>query len=235
MSVDVLRKYLTALEAERRFNGRAYPEGLEQFPRILPGQGFFPGGDGLWRDPDCEGLRRSSSYAFPAGGIMFLGNDFGTLASFQKLKLHENPPTWRNLRKRLDLAGIPGSLGFYTNGYLGLRSDRSALAHPIDHPGYRALCTEYLMHQIRTQMPRLIVVLGSRPAGLLGPLIGLSDLQIGQAQLGRFEEKSLWILPVSHPYSDLRKSPVQLAEEGVRLATAWSKAQPAIFVAAAPA
>lgn len=225
MSVEVLRKKLADLEAEGRFGGRAYPEGLEPFPHVLPGQGFFPGGDGLWRDPQPEALRRASPYAFPVGGIMFLGNDFGSLAGFGRLKLHENPPTWRHMRERIDSAGLPGSLGFYTNAYLGLRSDRSALADPIDHPGYRALCAEYLAFQIRTQMPRLIVVFGDRATGLLSPLTGASVLRIGQADSARFEGKSVWVLAVSHPYSDLSKSADQRAEEGRRLAAAWLNAQ----------
>lgn len=225
MTVDALRSHLTALELAARFDGRAYPEGLEPVPRALVGQGFFPGGDGLWRDADPEALRRPSPYTFPVGGIMFLGNDFGTLARFPKSGLYENVPTWRWLRERLDHAGLPGWLGFYTNAYLGLRSDRSALAHPMDHPGYRAACAEYLAVQLRIQMPKLVVVLGGRPAGLLGPLIGLSDMQIGQVQPGRFEEKCLWVLSVSHPYSDLGKSPVQRAAEGALLKRSWSEAQ----------
>ncbi len=225
MSVDLLRSHLTALEAEGRFGGRAYPEGQEPFPRTLVGQGFFPGGDGLWRDPDPVALRQPSPYAFPVRGIMFLGHDFGTLKTFRTRKLHENPITWRCLRQRLGRAGIPGWLGFYTNAYLGLRSDRPALADPMDHPGYSAACAEYLAFQIRTQRPKLIVVLGPKPAGLLGPLIGLPQLQIRLAQPGRFGEKSLWVLRVDHPFSDLGKSPAQREAEGALLAKAWSKAQ----------
>ena len=112
MSSDVLRKHLNAIEAEKRFNGKAYPEGLEPFPRTLVGQGFFPGGDGLWRDADQSSLREPSRYAFPYCGIMFLGNDFGTLESFQKLQLHENPPTWWRLRQRLELHKFPERLAF---------------------------------------------------------------------------------------------------------------------------
>ncbi len=224
MSVDYLRHHLNALEAEGRFGGRAYPEGLERFPRTLVGQGFFPGGDGLWRDVGPTTLRQPSPYAFPTGGIMFLGNDFGTLESFQRLNLHENPPTWRWLRQRLDHARIPGWLGFYTNAYLGLRTDRAALAHPVDHPGYSAACAEYLALQIRTQMPKLIVVLGERPARLLGPLVGLKNFEIGAAKPGHFDATSILTLRVSHPYSDVGKSSVQRAEEGMLLAKAWGKA-----------
>jgi hypothetical protein len=64
------------MEEEKRFNGKAYPEGMSVFPFRLAGQGFFPGGDGLWRD-DTQ-LAASSPGLVSVGGIMFLGNDFGT-------------------------------------------------------------------------------------------------------------------------------------------------------------
>ncbi|MDR3525600.1 MAG: hypothetical protein P4L66_16030 [Acetobacteraceae bacterium] len=221
MSIGILLSRLTTLEAEGRFGGRAYPEGLEPFPRTLTGQGFFPGGDGLWRDDNQLALRQPSPFAFPSGEIMFLGNDFGSLAGFQRLRLHENPPTWRWLRQRLKHAEIPGHLGFYTNAYLGLRSDRSALAHPMNNPSYNSLCAEYLAFQIRTLLPRLIVVLGSRPAGLLGDLLRLPKLHVGQEEQVSFEEKPLCILPTSHPYSDLGKLPDQRLAEGALLQKAW--------------
>ena len=225
MSSDLLRKQLNAMEAEKRFNDKAYPKGLARFPRTLVGQGFFPGGDGLWRNADQSSLRQPSRHAFPYRGIMFLGNDFDTLASFQKLRLHENPPTWWRLRQRLESADTPGEIGFYTNAYLGLRSDRSALAHPIDHTTFNAFCAEYLALQIRAQTPRLVVVFGPRPARLLCPLIGLSDLQTEHMQLGHFEESSIWALLVSHPYSDLSKSPAQRVADGLLLGKAWRQAQ----------
>ena len=221
MSVEALFARLAAFEAEGRFGGRAYPEGMEPFPRTLAGQGFFPGGDGLWREDDFAALRHPSPYAFPVGGIMFLGNDFGTLKGFQKLKLHENPPTWRWLRQRLQHAKVPGQLGFYTNAYLGLRTDRPALAQPMIDSDYASACAAYLAFQIRTQLPRLIVVLGSRPAGLLGHLVGLQTLPTGKAQQGCFEGRSLWVIQVSHPYSDVGKSPTERAVEGALIGTAW--------------
>jgi hypothetical protein len=77
--VRLLRDKIDQLEQERRFEGN-YPKGMARFPGKLTGQGFFPGGDGLWRD-DVQG---PSTSPFPVGGIMFLGNDFGTLESFKK-------------------------------------------------------------------------------------------------------------------------------------------------------
>jgi hypothetical protein len=74
---------------------------MSPFPFKLLGQGFFPGGDGLWRDDSA--LDQQSSGVLPIGGIVFLGNDFGTLTTYQKLrsKGFENPPTWRRLKERI--------------------------------------------------------------------------------------------------------------------------------------
>src|SRR6266576_2133772 len=102
--MQILRNRLLRLEREIRFNGKPYPDGLAPFPGMLAGQGFFPGGDGLWRD-DAH-LHDGPLCDFAPGGIMFLGNDFGNLDSFKKLlrKGYENPTTWRNLKLRLSRA-----------------------------------------------------------------------------------------------------------------------------------
>jgi hypothetical protein len=62
--------------------GKPYPDGMAPFLGRLTGQGFFPGGDGLWRDDSR--IKLSSTSPFPIGGIMFRGNDFGTLQTFEK-------------------------------------------------------------------------------------------------------------------------------------------------------
>ena len=96
--IQLLWDRINQMEHECLFNGMPYPEGMTAFPDRLTGQGFFPGGDGLWRD-DAH-LNEASRCAVPIGGIMFLGNDFGTLSSFQQAirRGYENPPTWRNLK-----------------------------------------------------------------------------------------------------------------------------------------
>src|SRR5579859_6771598 len=125
--VELLWKRIHELETECRFAGKPYPNGMAVFPGRLTGQGFFPGGDGLWREDNS--IKFSLTAPFPVGGIMFLGNDFGTLKSFKKVlpRGYEDVPTWRHLRQRLNKATIPGEIGFYTNAVLGLRTDKNAL------------------------------------------------------------------------------------------------------------
>jgi hypothetical protein len=118
---------LESMEQEQRFNGDAYPVGMVPFPFRLQGQGFFPGGDGLWRDEGhiCE----SGSGKLEQNGIVFLGNDFGTLAGYKKLQRngYENVPTWRHIKKRVVAAQLPVGASFFTNTILGLRAEGTAL------------------------------------------------------------------------------------------------------------
>ncbi len=78
-----------------------YPEGDEgmtPFPGRLTGQGFFPGGDGLWRDDPKD----TNPPPVPIGGILYLGNDFGPLDTFQTTVKRgyetDGNSTWNNLR-----------------------------------------------------------------------------------------------------------------------------------------
>ena len=222
--IENLRAKIRELEARTQFDKRPYPLGIEPFPRILQGQGFFPGGDGLWREDAPSALRSQSTCLFPRNGIMFLGNDFGTFDSFSKLKLHENPRTWRHLRKRLIAGGIAGQLGFYTNAYLGLRNDRCALADGIQHKEYDEMCADFLSFQISVQEPKLIVVLGNRPCSLLQSALSIPQLQLKTLSALYRGASRLNILLVSHPYSDLGKSPDEIRDEGDLLRESWSDA-----------
>jgi hypothetical protein len=222
--IDILRKKLKSMEDSKRFSGNSYPQEYVQFPKILIGQGFFPGGDGLWRDDNPQKMREASPYAFPKNGIMFLGNDFGSLAGFVKLKLHENPPTWRNLRRRLVVAKIPGEIGFYTNAYLGLRSDRDALAEALVSSEYESFCKEFLEFQISTQAPRLIVVLGDRPSNLLHQILQYPIKTVGEIANGQMSGFVTTIMTATHPYSDLNKDDAAMNQEGLLLKQAWLSA-----------
>ena len=113
LTAETLWDRLSEMENELRFSGRPYPEGTCKFPFKLTGQGFFPGGDGLWRD-DSERDQESTG-VLPIRGVMFLGNDFGTLKSYLKLdtkRYEKNPSTWRHLKDRIQRAELPAKRAF---------------------------------------------------------------------------------------------------------------------------
>lgn len=134
-AIERLRAKLADLESQIRFDQAPYPEGLTGFPGILTGQGFFPGGDGLWRDSPLD----PPSNNYPVNGIMVLGNDFGCLDNpnnsrspgfRQWLNMgYENPPTWK-IKETFRKAGLPPEQCFFTNAYLVCEPEPSAQAHP---------------------------------------------------------------------------------------------------------
>ena len=198
------------MEGDRRFSGQSYPQGMCAFPFHLVGQGFFPGGDGLWRE-DFH-LNASSNGALPVGGLMFVGNDFGTLASYEGLRHrgYENPLTWQNVKARVLGAHIPPGKCFFTNAILGLRTGKDALAK-MDWeaiPGFADFCREFLIYQLNTLRPRLTVVMGPN-ARTSFEALGADSRDCGR------------VLYASHPYADLRWPDTR--DRAVReLAAAWS-------------
>jgi hypothetical protein len=246
--IRVLRDRLALWERERN----PYPEGMGPFPGFLAGQGFFPGGDGLWRD-DAASAQHSSN---PVGGIMFVGNDFGTAATFKSTLRRkyetDGVPTWRNLKRRIDAAGLHntgvcGQLGFYTNAILGLRGagcavDRKDWNNPEwwrrGNP-FAMFCREFLEFQIEIVKPRLVVVLGEPPQHALcipNPLVPalekwkdlrLNDLcQEEHIQQDEWKGRKLTFLLTKHPYSDFGKwkTDVLKAMDAHLLAHAWERA-----------
>lgn len=173
--IENLRKRIEELESENRFDGKPYPPGLTKFPGVLKGQGFFPGGDGLWRDDPA------SAYAppFPEGGIMILGNDFGCEDNpdpqnpgFKQCldRGFEDPKTW-SIKDTLIKAGRLGELCFFTNAYLGLRTDTTSTG---ESPGaklesFKAMCRHFFRDQLQEHKPRLIVCLGREPRWFVAP------------------------------------------------------------------
>jgi hypothetical protein len=239
--IDSFWNRIAQLEAELRFAGKPYPDGMAPFPGRLTGQGFFPGGDGLWRDDSRTKL--SSTSPFPVGGIMFLGNDFGTLQSFEKTLRtgYENVLTWRNLKQRLTAAGIPGDIGFYTNAVLGLRTDKKAIDY-LDwsrHPEFCQFCGDFLRLQLEAMKPCLVVVLGQRPKDTICSTLGaeipditpwrnrdLSSMEAAEAiRVVAWRGMRLVLHVASHPYSDFAKDDAGKAEIASRLKRAWELAR----------
>lgn len=161
-NISLLWRRLEDLEQERRFDGDPYPKGMCPFPFRLQGQGFFPGGDGLWRE---EGeLHLESSGQLPRNGIMFIGNDFGTVKSYSKLvsRRFENPPTWKHIKVRIQKAELPVEATFFTNAILGLREEGTALTKKSWQklPRFSEFCGEFLQYQFAILEPRLVVIMG---------------------------------------------------------------------------
>jgi hypothetical protein len=237
--VELLWHRIHELENERRFAGKPYPNGMAPFPGRLMGQGLFPGGDGLWREAAC--IKLSSTSPFPIGGIMFLGNDFGTLQTFEKTlqRGYENPPTWLRLKQRLTAAAIPGEVGFYTNAVLGLRTDKQALADLDLSPDFCQFCGEFLRFQLATMKPRLLVVFGVKtnitfcstlaadvPAIALWRKKHLRSMEAAETiQPVEWRGTKLVLHLTSHPYSDANKNDATKSEDAHRLKQAWETAR----------
>ena len=108
----------------------------------------------------------------PSGKVMVLGQDFGKKTDYRTaLRVgHElDTPTWRGLRRLLKGASIPPQDCFFTNAYMGLRTNGTSMGPT---PGardesFRERCRSFLMEQIALQEPRIILVLGLEPADLI--------------------------------------------------------------------
>jgi hypothetical protein len=200
------------MEREMRFDGSPYPTGICRFPFRLTGQGFFPGGDGLWHEDGELGIEKDA--ILPRNGAVFLGNDFGTLRSYLKLENrgYENVPTWRHIKSRVLSAGIPPEKTFFTNAIVGLREDGSALDKESRQrmPAFSEFCGEFLRFQLKFLAPKLIVIMGPNASEAFNSFAKGSD---------KFET-----LYTTHPYADFGLSKERLNGEVEKLSGAWKRA-----------
>ena len=229
IEVGELWAQIELMESQRRFDGHAYPGGQGPFPFRLAGQGFFPGGDGLWRE-DSE-LSVESSKKIRREGMMFLGNDFGTLRSYESLRLKsfENPITWKNLKSRVRRANLPTDRAFFTNSVLGLRlgSGTKALDKRDwqNSPQFAAFCQEFLRFQVEALLPRLIVVLGPNALVSLKAFgVAVSGDSTSRAKIGSHETL---LHCTTHPYGDFNFSDSRKELDAAALRLAWEQASSA--------
>lgn len=225
-SVAELWRRLESMELESRFAGDAYPVGMCAFPFHLTGQGFFPGGDGLWR-ADSE-LALISSSLLPFGGLMFVGNDFGTLESYRRLqaKGYENPPTWRHLKARVIRAGLPPELCFCTNAIMGLRTTGTALSKRDWQvmPTFVEFCREFFAFQVETMRPKLVVVLGLNARTTVEVLTGSVAKRPQGMALATFGQHRTSVLYSTHPYGDFNFSTQRRNQDASELRATWEQA-----------
>lgn len=227
LSVNSLWLRLQAMEDEMRFDGLPYPKGMLRFPFRLTGQGFFPGGDGIWREDSR--LAEASSGLITSGGVMFLGNDFGTLKSYERnrKKGYENPLTWKHVKQRVRRAGLHPSLTFFTNAVMGLRENGTALDKKNwnDAPLFRSFCREFLAYQIEILKPRLIVVMGSTPRLTLDSLAVGTRSDSGKRARMKIGNHVADLFFATHPYGDFNFGRERRDREGAELLAAWEQAQ----------
>lgn len=149
-------------------NGRLSFPGLVPVPRQLPGLGFFPGGDGLWKLEDqAEPADRSPK------PIMIVGSTFGSLKELRSLPFQEDRSdsrkTWAPLLTLLQAAGIAPDRCFFTNAYPGLLAGTGNVVtlHPAKlEARYMKEARTFFQEQLRIMRPRLVVFLG-----LLSPFV----------------------------------------------------------------
>lgn len=173
-----------------------YPSGVLPVPAPINGLAFFPGGYGLWGANQGRPLPE-----FPVGGIMVLGHDFHSETGYaeswklggERLTL----PTWSNLLRLFEAAGVALNRCFFTNLYMGLRAGVATTgAFPgASDPAFVAHCQAFLLEQLRTQRPALVLTLGVHVppvVGVLSPELapwaagqGLKHLDaVGPVQMG---------------------------------------------------
>jgi hypothetical protein len=162
-------------DLRRRLSSIApYPLGCEGFePRqLMNGTAFFPGGDGVWKSKGSEDV------AFPVGGVLVLGSDFGDVVSYDaQFKIdrgcrHEvDGKTWGGLLKLVERASIPYDELFCTNAWPCLRSGSRRVKGGI--PGqkdwcFTERCIQFFLQTVYLMQPRLIVPLGKGPTRFVG-------------------------------------------------------------------
>jgi len=212
----------------RNRKGRLTFPGLEPVDRQLPGLGFFPGGDGLWKL-----LGTTKPVDRSAKPVMLVGSTFGTAVEFRSLTFEEDRfaanKTWSILLDLLRRAEVPCERCFFTNAYPGLLCD--LVSNPGEKKGkgknvvklapaqldqaFVNQCRAFFLEQVQHIQPRLILFLGLYGPYVLGEeLIRQSGwapfLHSGTGKIDRFREvdaaglslvNGLFVPGVGHPVS----------------------------------
>jgi hypothetical protein len=130
----------------------------------VAGHAFFPVGRG-----------HAPGIAFPYGGVMVLGQDFGNERDLDAVMAvgEENDavPTWQEIGKALRAADIPTEACWRTNYVMGVRRGRDSNCNGrspgLQRGTLRRACRDVFARQVRVQQPCALVVLGTYvPAAL---------------------------------------------------------------------
>ena len=123
-----------------RLKAFEYPNGLVRVRKRIAGTAFFPGGYGLWREP--QGQLLPPIPLMPCGKVMVLGNDFGWQCEHSKslcAGTERHTPTWQTLLRLLESVDIQPQECFFTNAYMGLRT---CLPSTGPSPGAKGLAVQ---------------------------------------------------------------------------------------------
>ncbi len=122
---------------------------------------FFPGGKGTF---NSRGIISDKPY-------MIIGQDFDSKENYKLsvMRGEENIykiPTWRHLLKLLCASEIDRDLCFFTNAFLGARVKGKNIGKS---PGFKdsnfvTACQNFFLEQLNIQKPKVIFVLGLKPA-----------------------------------------------------------------------
>lgn len=152
--VDALLRFLDDIPADAYAASGMVRVGPEH---RVSGHAFVPVGRG--HAPDI---------AFPRGGVMVLGQDFGNERDLKAAMVAREEtdvvPTWREIEKALRGAEIPLEACWRTNYVMGVR--RGSESNCGRSPGLRRLdlrlaCKEFFSRQVRAQAPCALIVLGT--------------------------------------------------------------------------
>ena len=121
--------------------------------------GFFPLGSGILTERSKIEIAEIKK-----GGIMVLGNDFGTIGYVEKMKNNReyNSKTIKNLER----IGLDIDNTFFTNFYMGLRNDKlhsgttnTKRIKQIEQ-SYKNLCYDFFLTQLEHINPKIVICLG---------------------------------------------------------------------------
>lgn len=157
---------------ERLHEIRPYVGGMIEISTHFVGLGFFPGGDGLWKEPES-----TSRPQLPLGGVMVLGNNFQCTANYDAIcragsEDRQRDATWRNLLHFLGQVDISPSRCFFTNAYMGLVAgcDSTRTVPGMRDAGFLERCRAFFLQQVRLIQPSVILALGTKVPPFLAPL-----------------------------------------------------------------
>jgi len=163
------------------------PAGIAAVPERLNASAFFPAGTGLWSENPNQLLPQ----------IMVFGQDWGTCQDFIEMRdsgrRDLDTPTWKNLLKLFSSVELDPNRCFFTNAYMGLRTEGTSVGRfaGLKFPDYLTTNDRFLITQVESFQPSAIVIMGlpalvafSRVAPRLRLVSTTSFAQIDQQDSG---------------------------------------------------